>query len=199
MRRMVAFAFTVLLIVGTGHDAGAQPLAINPSAAASDVRNPSSTNPAAAASDIRNPSAINPSAAASQIPQPSGLVPSRSRNAMPTILLPPIEEDRIARPPRPSRAVQRTRRGRRTLTPVELETRLLFGRGQGHAARGSRSPPSDTPAHGRGVNFVPLPTGPMPAMNDSRPSPRRFIWAMARPRTSQCRRPRGSMQTPTGT
>ena len=49
----------------------AQPLAVNPSAAASDVRNPSSTNPSAAASDIRNPSATNPSAAASQIPQPN--------------------------------------------------------------------------------------------------------------------------------
>src|SRR5215203_6023595 len=51
----------------------AQPLAVNPSAAASDVRNPSSTNPSAAASDIRNPSATNPSAAASQIPQPSAI------------------------------------------------------------------------------------------------------------------------------
>ena len=38
----------------------AQPLAVNPSAAASDVRNPSSTNPSAAASDIRNPSTNNP-------------------------------------------------------------------------------------------------------------------------------------------
>ena len=39
-------------------------------------------------------------------------------------------------------------RGPRTLSPVELEAWLLFGRGQGDSARGSRSPPSDTPAHG---------------------------------------------------
>ena len=60
----------------------AQPLAVNPSAAASDVRNPSSTNPSAAASDIRNPSATNPSAAASQIPQPSA-ISSRPANVAP--------------------------------------------------------------------------------------------------------------------
>jgi hypothetical protein len=101
---------TTGLIFGSGHHAGAQPLAINPSAAASDVGNPSSFNPAAAASDIRNPSAINPSAAASQIPQPSGLVTSRSR--LPTILMQPIGEERIVRPPRRSRAVQQGRRGR---------------------------------------------------------------------------------------
>jgi hypothetical protein len=96
MSRLWPLAFAAVLIVGTGHHTRAQPLAINPSAAASDVRNPSSTNPAAAASDIRNPSAINPSAAASQIPQPSGLVPSRSR--MPTILMRPIVEERVSRP-----------------------------------------------------------------------------------------------------
>jgi hypothetical protein len=101
MTRMgrAAFAFTAYLIVGAGHHAGAQPLAINPSAAASDIGNPSSINPAAAASDIRNPSAINPSAAASQIPQPSPLFPRRPRNVvMPTILVPTIVEERIARP-----------------------------------------------------------------------------------------------------
>jgi hypothetical protein len=54
--------------------AGAQPLGINPSAAPSDVGNPSSINPAARASDVWNPSAINPAAAASQIPQPSGIL-----------------------------------------------------------------------------------------------------------------------------
>ena len=117
--RVWRLAFAAVLIVGTGHHAGAQPLAINPSAAASDVRNPSSTNPAAAASDIRNPSAINPSAAASQILQPSGLVPRRSRNGMPTILMPPIVEERIVRPPRRSRAVQRTRRGRPAIRQAE--------------------------------------------------------------------------------
>jgi hypothetical protein len=33
------------LIFGSSQHTGAQPLAVNPSAAASDVRNPSSTNP----------------------------------------------------------------------------------------------------------------------------------------------------------
>src|SRR5215208_4154650 len=47
--------------------AAAQGTAANPSAAASDIRSPSSTNPAAAASDIRNPSATNPAAAASDL------------------------------------------------------------------------------------------------------------------------------------
>ena len=47
--------------------AAAQGMAANPSAAASDIRSPSSTNPAAAASDIRNPSATNPAAAASDL------------------------------------------------------------------------------------------------------------------------------------
>jgi hypothetical protein len=56
--------------------AQAQGLAVNPSAAASDVRNPSSFNPAAAASDIRNPSATNPAAAASEIRQPGLASPS---------------------------------------------------------------------------------------------------------------------------
>ena len=50
--------------------ARSQGVAVNPSAAASDVRNPSSFNPAAAASDIRNPSATNPAAAASDLRQP---------------------------------------------------------------------------------------------------------------------------------
>ena len=59
MSRIWPLAFAAFLIVATGHYAGAQPLAINPSAAASDIRNPSSTNPAAAASDIRSPGAIN--------------------------------------------------------------------------------------------------------------------------------------------
>jgi hypothetical protein len=129
MSRLWLLAFTAFLIVGTGQLARAQPLAINPSAAASDVRNPSSTNPAAAASDIRNPSAINPSAAASQIPQPSGLVSSRSR--MPTILMPSIVEERIARPPRRSRAVQRSRRGRPAVRQAERRERPAKSRPRG--------------------------------------------------------------------
>ena len=64
-------AFGMLIL---SHIAGAQPLGINPSAAPSDLGNPSSINPAARASDVWNPSAINPAAAASQIPQPSGIL-----------------------------------------------------------------------------------------------------------------------------
>jgi hypothetical protein len=61
-------------MLNLSHTAGAQPLGINPSAAPSDLGNPSSINPAARASDVWNPSAINPAAAASQIPQPSGIL-----------------------------------------------------------------------------------------------------------------------------
>ena len=61
-----------LFLLGTSHNANAQSLSVNPSAAASEVRNPSSINPAAAASDVRNPSAINPSARASQRLQSGG-------------------------------------------------------------------------------------------------------------------------------
>ena len=64
--RWLRFAF-VLLFFSANERVVAQALGVNPSAAASDVRNPSSTNPSAAASDIRNTSATNPSAAASQI------------------------------------------------------------------------------------------------------------------------------------
>ena len=84
----------------------AQPLGVNPSAAASDVRNPSSTNPSAAASDIRNPSATNPSAAASQIPQPSA-ISSRRDNVAPS-----TGSQRIAPQTRRARAVQQGRRER---------------------------------------------------------------------------------------
>ena len=85
---------------------GAQSLGVNPSAAASDVRNPSSTNPSAAASDIRNPSATNPSAAASQIPQPSA-ISSRRDNVTPS-----KGSQRIAPQTRRARAVQQGRRER---------------------------------------------------------------------------------------
>jgi hypothetical protein len=121
MQGVIPLIAAAIVIFGSSQHAGAQPLAINPSAAASDVRNPSSTNPAAAASDIRNPSAINPSAAASQISQPGGLVPTRSR--MPTILMPPIVEERIARRPQRTRAVQRSRRGRPAVRQAERRER----------------------------------------------------------------------------
>ena len=96
--------FAALMLSGAHREADAQPLAINPSAAASDVGNPSSTNPAARASDIRNPSATNPSAAASQIPQPaSGIAPRR------TNLTPALFDERVRVPPRRARKAQAAR------------------------------------------------------------------------------------------
>ena len=59
-------ALVGLLLVSFGFEARSQPLGANPSAAPSDLGNPSSINPAARPSDIGNPGAINPSAAASQ-------------------------------------------------------------------------------------------------------------------------------------
>jgi hypothetical protein len=91
-RSLVLAAF---LIVGSGHYAGAQPLGVNPSAAPSDIGNPSSINPAARASDIRNPSAINPAGAASQIPRSSAVSPTSPAQAMPR-----VARQRIALPPR---------------------------------------------------------------------------------------------------
>jgi hypothetical protein len=97
--------FASFLFLDASDRAVAQPLGVNPSAAASDIRNPSSTNPSAAASDIRNPSATNPSAAASQIPQPTS-IPARPANVTPS-----TARQRIA-PPRHARAVQRGRPSR---------------------------------------------------------------------------------------
>src|SRR5215207_7361088 len=98
----------VLLFLSANERVVAQALGVNPSAAASDVRNPSSTNPSAAASDIRNPSATNPSAAASQIPQP-GAISSRRDN-----VTPPLARQRVAPTlPRARSAQQgRQRRGK---------------------------------------------------------------------------------------
>ena len=56
----------------------AQSVGINPSAAPSDIRSPSSTNPAAAASDIGNPSSNNPAAAASDLRGSRAGIPSAS-------------------------------------------------------------------------------------------------------------------------
>src|SRR5215204_2645096 len=56
------------MILGLCEGPRAQPLAVNPSAAPSEVGNPSSINPAARASDIRNPSSINPAALATCLP-----------------------------------------------------------------------------------------------------------------------------------
>jgi hypothetical protein len=109
--RRLAWAVLALCV---SHAAMAQPLAVNPSAAASDVRNPSSTNPAAAASDIRSPSATNPSAAASQIPQPSAVSPNGRR------MRPSIASQRTVVPPRRSRAVQRERRSKAAASQIEM-------------------------------------------------------------------------------
>jgi hypothetical protein len=66
----------VLLLLGVGGPARSQPLGANPSAAPSDLGNPSSINPSARPSDISNPGSINPAAAASQ--PLSSTVPGRS-------------------------------------------------------------------------------------------------------------------------
>src|SRR5215204_5900661 len=73
-----SLASAVVLLFGQSFEARSQPLGVNPSAAPSDLGNPSSINPSARPSDIGNPSAINPSAAASQ-PLPS-TTPGRSIN-----------------------------------------------------------------------------------------------------------------------
>jgi hypothetical protein len=96
--RWLRFA-SVFLFFGPNDCVVAQPLAVNPSAAASDVHNPSSTNPSAAASDIRNPSATNPSAAASQIPRPANVAP-------------PMARERLAPTPRRTRAARHSPRSR---------------------------------------------------------------------------------------
>ena len=103
MQVTMALAITLLLL-GAGHTAHAQSLSINPSAAASEVRNPSSINPAAAASDVRNPSATNPSARASQISGPSAISQTR-----PAGVAPAAPRQRAAPTPRqtsPEKAVE---------------------------------------------------------------------------------------------
>src|SRR5215210_3622875 len=88
-----SLASAVILIFGQSFEARSQPLGVNPSAAPSDIGNPSSINPAARSSDIGNPSAINPAAAASQV-SPS-LGPGR-----PAVTVPRAASQRIGRPPR---------------------------------------------------------------------------------------------------
>jgi hypothetical protein len=88
------FAFAASVFFSAGERVVAQALGVNPSAAASDVGNPSSTNPSAAASDVRNPSATNPSAAASQMAQPTAGSP-RATNVAPS-----VARQRTAAPPR---------------------------------------------------------------------------------------------------
>ena len=88
-----SLASAVVLLFGQSFEARSQPLGVNPSAAPSDIGNPSSINPAARPSDIGNPSALNPAAAASQA-SPS-LSPSRPANTVPR-----AARQRIAPPPR---------------------------------------------------------------------------------------------------
>ena len=116
--RCPSLALAGFLMVGASHYAGAQPLGVNPSAAPSNIGNPSSINPAAAASDIRNPSAINPAAAASQIPRSSVVSPTRPTQAMPR-----VARQRIAQPPGRARAVQRAPQSAAT-TPSTKKPKL---------------------------------------------------------------------------
>ena len=84
--KFASLCFPAFMIFGLCDGARAQPLGINPSAAPSEVGNPSSINPAARASDIRNPSSINPAAAASAIPQPGPTPTRRSGGFAPNAL-----------------------------------------------------------------------------------------------------------------
>jgi len=77
LRRPALFVYAVLSNLVPAL-ALAQSVGINPSAAPSDIRSPSSTNPAAAASDIRNPSSNNPAAAASDLRGSRAGIPSVS-------------------------------------------------------------------------------------------------------------------------
>ena len=131
-----SLALAAFLMVGSVHSARPQPLGVNPSAAPSDIGNPSSVNPAARASDIRNPSAINPAGAASQIPRSSAVSSTSPAQAMPR-----VARQRIAPPPRRARAVQRTPQGPVTATQVEQ--------------RQTRAVPSRTSRSGQGTMQVP--------------------------------------------
>jgi hypothetical protein len=110
-----------VLMFSINHPTVAQPLGVNPSAAASDVRNPSSINPSAAASDVRNPSATNPSAATSQIPQPTAVSPSR------TNLSPPMATQRIGPAPQRARAVRRAKSRRAAAVEMTRPFEALEG------------------------------------------------------------------------
>jgi len=77
LRRPALFVYAVLSNLVPAL-ALAQSVGVNPSAAPSDIRSPSSTNPAAAASDIRNPSSNNPAAAASDLRGSRAGIPSAS-------------------------------------------------------------------------------------------------------------------------
>jgi hypothetical protein len=134
-----SLVLTAFLMVVSGHYAHAQPLGANPSAASSDIGNPSSINPAARASDIGNPSAINPAGAVSQIPRSSAVSPSTPAQAMPR-----VARQRIA-------PVQRTQQGRAPATQVEQ------GRGRAVPSRVSRN----------GQGTLQAPVNKRPKLSDS--------------------------------
>src|SRR5215213_3523632 len=104
-----SLALAGVLLFGHPFEARSQALGVNPSAAPSDIGNPSSINPAARSSDIRNPSAINPAAAASQVS------PSFSPG-VPALTVPRTARQRIAPAPRraerPDRKQDRGERSR---------------------------------------------------------------------------------------
>lgn len=131
-----SLALAAFLMVGPSHYAGAQPLGANPSAAPSDIGNPSSVNPAARASDIRNPSAINPAGAASQIPRSSAVSPASPAQAMP-------REQRMAPPPRRARAVQGTPRGPAKATQIEQRRTPAVPSRTSRSGQGSMQAPSN--------------------------------------------------------
>jgi hypothetical protein len=87
-----ALALALVLLLSFVLAARSQPLGANPSAAPSDIRNPSSINPAARPSDIGNSSAINPSAAASQ-PLPSTAPRSSALPRSPRLRASPIKPE----------------------------------------------------------------------------------------------------------
>jgi hypothetical protein len=95
MIRFEAFLrpLTGLLLFSFVFEARSQPLGANPSAAPSDIGNPSSINPAARPSDIGNPGAINPSAAASQPLAPTAPGRSLTNPRSPRLRAAPIQRD----------------------------------------------------------------------------------------------------------
>ena len=109
---------SAFLLFGGGHHANAQALSVNPSAAASEVRNPSSINPAAAASEIRNPSAFNPAARGSQIQGPGVISLNR-----PAGIAPAVPRQRIAPSVRPSSVDRAMSPPERPSTPDKADFR----------------------------------------------------------------------------
>jgi hypothetical protein len=184
MRRSkcLGLAFSTFILT-VSHHALAQPLGANPSAAPSDIRNPSSTNPAAAASDIRNPSAINPSAARSQIPQPTTASPGQTNALSPVTsqaTTPSLRRARAARRStsrrtadtdkltRPFEALEAARRGR-----IELEKRLAQDKAQQlQNERAQKNKQATADAEAKRAAARAIPTKPAGSEPKGDPSPR---------------------------